>query len=239
MLTGLLLITLELILINGIYEHHKYFNSSVLHRIQLLHAQFIVCSFWLGMILFVQSGILHISISYVSKMVFEINTWNANCVIKKTQRYIENIARQLLVYRLINIRNIVRILKYNRYLSGIFVLFLVESVPFNCLIIIKFFYSKSLTVRIFTLVVFFEQSIVIIGIHMVIVHFNMKLTKPSKQMITHYVRNRHILNVKVSVSLCNFIETYHTKNKYGVTYWKFGLISMMTFAKVNNQINVN
>lgn len=32
--------------------------------------------------------------------------------------------------------------------------------------------------------------------------------------------------------LANFIEAFHTKHKYGITYWGMGLISLTTFTKV-------
>ena len=75
------------------------------------------------------------------------------------------------------------------------------------------------------------QINIIIGVHFVCAKYTKKIHQCSKVLTLHY-KSFSTKNWKSQWKLSNYIEKFHTKNRYGFTYGNFRLIDFFSFYKV-------
>lgn len=125
-------------------------------------------------------------------------------------------------------------LKTSPQMSKNFFAFLIVNCPINSFIVILIILNKySLLMLMLLLVLVAQQMFCIVGIHFLFARSNGKLIEPTLRTINLAVQNQHRLKARTNLRLSLFIQTFHTKRKYGLTYWKFGLISFSTFFKAS------
>lgn len=152
---------------------------------------------------------------------FAINSYNS------TKRK-PGIGRIMASYR----RFLLYIFTINPVVGKLFMAFLLVSAPSNGLLI-KMLDSKDVTQysRIVLILLCVYQYICIFGTHFMFAKRNSELRTLSKAIMLTPFHHRMAKTTRIRVNL--FTESMFTKRKYGLTYWKFGQISMMSFVKVN------
>lgn len=172
------------------------------------------------------------SIALGEMFIWRIQIWQLNytidCFIQKRKR-ISNILTMMATYRKI----LIYVSKINPYFGKAFLAFLSVNVPIQCFLFKVGLFDKispfQKTILVATGFSFFDNFLLL---HLVIAKLNWQLLEMSKRMIsfpTHYPMTR-----RARLELSLFLQGAYTKEMYGLTYWKFGLISMVTFGKVSD-----
>ena len=75
------------------------------------------------------------------------------------------------------------------------------------------------------------QLLIIFLGHLAIAKTNCEIIKTAKQ---YFLANRFIKssNQRFKIRSSLFLQRYYTTNNYGLTYYKFGLVTKFTFVKV-------
>ncbi|KAJ6224499.1 hypothetical protein RDWZM_003044 [Blomia tropicalis] len=126
---------------------------------------------------------------------------------------------------------VINLLIFNR--SGgvlVFALFSVNC-PINCYLVCHLLlYPPILPTAMFSWTISVVQLLVIFVVHGAIAKTNTEIGLAAKQflLINQYIRSPN-LRFKIHNSL--FLERYYVKRKYGLTYYKFGLVTKLTFVK--------
>ena len=132
----------------------------------------------------------------------------------------------------------------NRMYSRWFTAFLIINCPFNCALITALVASHhTLYTTFLVAATAAQQFIAIFGVHLVIAMLNSRFHKTSKLFIRLYMRCQPQKKKKKKtisgIRIANFIHAFHTDRKYGITYYKMGLISMFAFAKVSGARHIS
>lgn len=126
--------------------------------------------------------------------------------------------------------------------SKALLIFLAINIPFNCYqLIFLSFRTNNWIIRYFYGSIWFQQVICIFGIHLMFAICNGSFQRPSKQFISLLaINNQKLYEIDLArqIKINNFGQTFHTKNKYGLTYGNVELVSMMKFVTVNNTIQI-
>ena len=181
------------------------------------------------------NGIIIILLAFaINYYTLRINTWHLKevCFAKQQNRiHLANII--LLWYRIVYIKTLKYLLYNNKYLGEIFLIILAFNFPVNCIIMIRLLKTEKFEIITFILItIIIEQTILILCIHWGIVSLNWNFSKSIFYFNNQFVEENCRLTTKHNVQLNLFIQTFRTAKKYGFTYDKYGLISMITFTKV-------
>ena len=109
------------------------------------------------------------------------------------------------------------------------------SVPINAKIVVDLIYLD--TNNFYTalgVIVSASQFLILFLIHFLVAKLNAELNKIAKMTLPILFIKKMPLLTDIKLNI--FVQKYHTKQKYGVTYWKFGLISMASFIKVKQHL---
>nr|XP_027196081.1 uncharacterized protein LOC113790592 [Dermatophagoides pteronyssinus] len=119
--------------------------------------------------------------------------------------------------------------------SRALLIFLAINIPFNCYQLIFLTYrTDNWKIRYFCGSIWFQQVICIFGIHLMFAMCNDSFQKSSKRFISLLAINHrkfHQIDFGRQLKITNYGESFHTKNKYGLTYGNVELVSMMEFVK--------
>lgn len=138
-------------------------------------------------------------------------------------QWIMRISRKVLIY----------ILEINPIIGRLFVVFLMINYPINCFLLIGAIFGNANSVsRLFIFVICIQQMGILFIFHFVIAKYNSKFVKPNLKTIYIAVHNMNCIAKIINVKLSLFIQTFHSVQQYGITYWKFGLISFSSYLKV-------
>lgn len=132
------------------------------------------------------------------------------------------------------IRQYIKTLKYIFEVNPIYGKGLVSSIsvflPVNCFFLIDIiFHKKTIIVKLVRICFCVQQWMAMFLIHFAIAKQNSKLSSTTKQIVTFPLHK--MFPIRSGIKLNLFIQTFHTKNRYGITYWMFGLVSMMAFIQ--------
>lgn len=185
---------------------------------------------YISLFMFAHSHILLATLWIVSLKVFAIKLKHLGK--PPITRQLGNISYFLNRFRLEITHTLLIILRVNRLFSKVLVLFMLINCPMNCLLVCSLIVGRIPGEKIvFVGPVSMEGFVFIFGIHMMTASVNKKIHSPSKQFIRLNLYNK-FCKLKYRVKLDNFIHTFHTRRRYGFTYYLIGLISMFTFVKV-------
>ncbi|KAH9426275.1 hypothetical protein DERP_010842 [Dermatophagoides pteronyssinus] len=145
--------------------------------------------------------------------------------------------------------------KTDQQYSNLLTIFLLSTTPLNIILMGSFIIQlqqqqqqKTLLEQLLSLSMTFQQWIGVFGAHLLFACFSTKIHKCSKSLLSlatnHYYstttttdiqQNHHqhqfCWPIRRQLRLANYIEKFHTKNHYGLTYSKITLISFKSFAK--------
>lgn len=135
--------------------------------------------------------------------------------------------------------SIVMLLKANPLFGRIFFVFLVTQCPVNCyLMVFNLFIDADPSLKMANLVMLAQQWLIAFVLHLGIVIINRKITQPNRLISLAVHRSRRSIlwrgrnPLGLDIKLNHYIQAFHTKKKYGITYHKYGLVSLMSFLKV-------
>ena len=204
--------------------------------VRLVKIQFLLLVNIYFVFIYIHFGMLLLTIFAGCRFAIKVNLWLLRHIVVELKRF--NLKIRLLWYKRVYIKTLLYILANNKYMGNVFLIFLVVNFPINCYFLLRIKNSASPMVKILVSFIFFEQVLVIFGVHWLFASLNSKFNKNIKCYTSKFVPNNcfirrfscvnFISNLRISL----FIQNYHTKRKFGFTYGKFGLISLMAFTKV-------
>src|SRR5699024_8053226 len=122
----------------------------------------------------------------------------------------------------------------NQMFGPLFLVSLFVFVPANLTFTVWFFSGNlSSTSEFFVAFFICYQLGFIFCVHLILTFCTKLIHRPAKLLIHCLVKNGGNLSLRNRVKLSNDIAALHTTNRYGFTYWHFGLISLAAFAKVS------
>ena len=170
-------------------------------------------------------------------LILKIQLWQISHLSRTTFQL--NIEQSLSQTIPATIRTYLFVFKCNKYFGDTTIVFLLINVPLNCIVLMYLlFIDLNTEMKLFLLVILLEQSVCIFCIHYLFVLHNLRIKNPIKPIIGVVFRHAESIELLSKIRHSLFIQTFHTKNSYGVTYGKFGLISVGTFFKVSQQFNL-
>jgi len=129
------------------------------------------------------------------------------------------------------IAQIVTLQHCNR-LSSFLVAFLVVHAPFNCVVVCSLALEHMSPFGMFIMLAWaLYEFFCILGIHLMLAKLNERIHRPVK-LFMRYVRYCKHSKAGQMLRKAHFIEAFHTRRKYGVTYMTFGRVSMSAYVKV-------
>lgn len=213
-----------------VFHHYGYFLSGIFPLLQLLYAHLIMLLLLVSYCITLNSLSVSCWTLMPEMLVWQMQLWQVNYAILSytRQRYR---APTLLHLMSIHRKILLFISSINPYLSKVFVVLLSANIPNSCLL---------LTIAIFNRINFYFQLIVtlicvllftnIFVAHLVFAKLNTRLAETAKRFVSIPVYRS--MAPRTRIKLAFFIDSTYTKRRHGITYWKFGLISMASFSKV-------
>ncbi|KAI2801370.1 hypothetical protein BLOT_010920 [Blomia tropicalis] len=137
------------------------------------------------------------------------------------------------IKRFINVytEQVYNLLIFNRMAGElIFVLFTVNG-PINCYLVCNLLaYPPILATAMFAWAITVLQLLIIFLGHLAIAKTNKEIVRTAKQFL---LANRFIKysNIRIRIRSSLFSQRYYTRKNYGLTYYKFGLVTKFTFVK--------
>ena len=157
-------------------------------------------------------------------------------------------SKQIIKYRFSKRKQIMKLYltHYHQILSRIFqsnkvygmalVVYLLINCPINAYLLMTTLIGHIPRIQLLAITPFFlQQTICIFIFHFIATIYTKKLHRPVKNIIHIYI---HCLNpneiLMFRLRLSHYIETFHTKKRYGVTYGNYGLVTLAGITKVCN-----
>lgn len=222
---------MELILLISILKYIDYFVANIYHLLQIIQCHLLIINYTLLLCLIGHTLTMLGTIGFIMFYVLNINLWMVNIVIRLKHRNSFGFTHKLIWYRTIFLKSLQHTLQFNQYYSQLFMVFLVINLPFNLIVFFKLFTQIEHIIRVCLVLLFAEQTFGILCIHFVFANFNSKYNN-NKIMMFQLAANQKKLQFKSNLTLNLFAQTFICKKNYGLTYGKFGLISMFKFFKV-------
>lgn len=218
---------MEAIVLHFIFVNWHRLNE--IGYVRLVKSQLLSLIYDYFIILFVHSGILILVVFLCCCCAIKINLWQLKHTVTSQNGF--DLRAKLLWYRKVFIKTLLYMLVNNRHMGTLFFVFLIVNFPVNCYFLLQMKNSTNVLVQIIILLLFIEQVFVIFGIHGLIASLNSQFSKNLKYFVCELTTNNG-LKLKSNLKINLFVQTFQTRKKYGFTYAKFGLISMLAFTKV-------
>lgn len=133
-----------------------------------------------------------------------------------------------------NRESVIRLVEANRFVGKLWYAFLLINYPISCFVIVQvMFLPMSPLLAYGNMMMFAYQLLFILTFHLCIVIINRRVTKPNKTLIHLALNRERQINRVNKMRLSLYLQTFHAKRKYGITYYKFGLVSLGSFTKVS------
>lgn len=125
--------------------------------------------------------------------------------------------------------------EYNHHYGWIFAVFLLFNCPVNLYFVSILLYSSQsiswigyLYMTTYTVVQLFSLFI----LHWYLIGFSRRFHAPTLFIHRLSISNRHhFRSVNSTMKVAHYIAAYHTQQQYGVTYARFGRVTMQTFVR--------
>lgn len=136
--------------------------------------------------------------------------------------------------RCYHIRTVCNFIEMNAVSAGLFLLAILSLITLNISMMIILVTSGGGGQQALLLVpAILMEYILLVGVHLSSASMSIRLAEPPKRMASLIVNTRAGGTHRFRVQTSLFNQTYVTKNRYGPTYWTFGLVSMGAFVKVS------
>src|SRR5699024_2626879 len=115
-----------------------------------------------------------------------------------------------------------------------FLVYILVSCPTNTTLITMLAFRKmSIVLHLGILVVVWNQLLFIFVVHIFAAVLSEKIHKPAKPLISFFVHSSRNLNFRTKIKLHFYIEQFHSKKLYGLTYGNISVVSFQSFGKVS------
>ena len=169
---------------------------------------------------------------FIEMLICNIRLWQLKKTIKNYYRHnYPSILYVMIAYR----KTILYAIEVNSLYGEAFLVFVVINFPTSAILVMNII--MGLGHRLFRLGIVFtasSQAMHMFIMHCIIAHQNTEMNSYSKQILTSTFSRQFRIRTKIHLNL--FIQTFYTRKMYGITYGKFGLISLLKFLKVSNSI---
>ena len=200
--------------------------------LRLTWSQILIISYYFTINGFVNISVMLMTLFTLNYYSLRVNMWLLTNIVSIKHSNGRKLSLKLLWYRRIYIKTLIYIMKANKYISKIFLAFLIVNLPINCYLYFLLMSANTVIVMIAIILVLIEQVFVILVIHWILASFNTQFDKNILNLTKQFFQNNFPLKFSFNLKMSLFIQTFHTKKKYGFTYGKFGIISMLAFTKV-------
>ena len=227
----------EFIYFNFMYE----FKNDILEIgfLRLIWPQIMTISYCFTMNGLVHVGVILLTMFTMNYYVLRFNMWMLTNIVSIGHTNLRKFNIKLLWYQKVYIKTLISMLKYNKYFSKLFFAFLIINLPINCYLNFLLMSATNIMVIIVLIFVLTEQVMVIIVIHWTFASHNTQFDKNILNLTKQFYQNNFPVKFSFNLKMSLFIQAFHTKKKYGYTYGKFGIISMMAFTKVRSLVWLN
>lgn len=212
-----------------VFNHWDYFKSNFWHLLQLVQAFVLILIFSAAALISNHCLIFTLITNTVELLIWKMRMWQVNYSI--TSYYRGRNQRLTLSKLTVNYKRLLLYIFSIKPIGKIFVAFLITYVPISGWSVIEVlneqfnpFYHLTL---IFTCS--YQLACIFVG-HYMIAKRNMRLSDVSKRFTSIPLQRKLTRTVRLRISL--FLQAVFNKQRYGITYWKFGLISHITYAEV-------
>lgn len=215
----------ECVMFKGFAAHTIY--SKIFNNYFFMFAnQMLLVVYMFGFLLFINIIILSGVLAFSMLMTWKLRLKHLKSILKSKK------LKNYFGLQKLFTRYLVNCLQSKRMYANFFLFYLLISYPTNCCVIHFMYKIDDLFVRFALSIVMVEQIISIVLLHIVIANLNTELFVTSKQAMRQFTQNNHRFNVRSKLKYSLFIQAIFTKNRYGMTYGKFGQITALTFFKV-------
>lgn len=214
-------------------KYWKHFNNITRGGfIRILMLQFNAVFFNFGLLIFAHSCIMMATLFIITTKIFFIKLTQMRQM-AMSKKMMESINITMSRYAKGHTKTLVMIQKGNVFYGTAFLIYLVLNLPFNVFVVMSIILYKNFSLfKIMFLFTLAAQGFVFIfGVHLMCALYTKRIHQDSK-LLMHL--NVHCPNqtIDTRLRLSNYIMKFHTKNCYGITYSKFGLITFKAFFKV-------
>ncbi len=128
------------------------------------------------------------------------------------------------------------ITQMNGFFGKSFFAFLAATIPLNCLLVSSLIFSHGVPpfAALFVVTIALQESACHLFIHLLVAHLNKRIQAPVQAFLrVHYQKGKFLHTTKQKLKCAHFIDAFWCRKAYGLTYYKFGKISMFSFFKVS------
>ena len=118
----------------------------------------------------------------------------------------------LLWYRRVYIRTLISMSKFNKFMSKIFLVFLIVNLPINCYLNILLMSANNIMVIIMLIFVLTEQVIVILCIHLALASLNSQFDKNILIFTKQFFHNNFPVTFSFYLKMSLFIQAFLVKS---------------------------
>ncbi len=142
--------------------------------------------------------------------------------------------QNFLKFQTIHSNILTSILRVNKLMSTLFLVFLVINCPSNAYVGSWLVTDKKASVYGKTFVAVFcsHQNVCIMFYHGIFSYFCQLIHYPSKPLLSLMPKEFKIAKINTKIRLHNFLNAIHVHKRYGFTYSTIGLITLNSFVKV-------
>ena len=224
---------MELRFLYLIYQTLSQKDMTIYYAFDVISHQLLLVFYFIALVLFANTSIIMAVAACILLTIWsikiaqliQIQSYQSGSEARfKHIQWIMTVSRKILIY----------ILTINPLMGKIFLLFLIINFPINCFLLMRIIFGNSEFIFKFVIAMICnQQMVVIILLHFIIAKFNGKFLKPNLKTIHIAVHYSKWLTEQMNIKINLFIQAFHTKQRYGITYWKFGIVSFGSYWKVN------
>lgn len=228
----------------GQKQSAKDWTSKILESLGIFFiVEFNIC--WFFADLFVKIRILICSVSIISTYtrIFFVKFNHIKKIIElKSSKRLTNACLDEFFHQHTNLAS--KIFIFDRTISKIFVWIMFSCLPFNLYLaawILVNINQKITQDHLAAYALFLATIIGVFGMHYTFTLYPDCIHKKSGVMkliqlnagCYYRRRNTYAINLKNHLKMCNYIEKFHVKNRYGISYYNSELVTLNSFFKVN------
>ena len=215
-----------------LWKYRKFFTSNWINMSLLMISILASLLFYITTFLMVHSFIYICLNGFTEVVIWKVRLWQVEYTIDSfLKRQYPPITYVMFIYK----KTIQYIFNINPIYGEVFLVYLITNLPVNALFVMDLILGVgSLFFRVIAAIVINTQILVIFLIHILIANRNSQLNFQSKLILKLPFHYRFYPNIKFRLNL--FIQAFHSKRKYGITYGRFGLVTLFAFSKVCHPI---
>ena len=224
-----------------LYQHRDYFADwAVWGPPKVLFTLFNTVFFFVAMLNFAHCCILTATLSITSTRLIFVKLTQLTSFLQHRNLKLNTDGRGLLKYFRSHTETLKIIVHQNRIYGMAFFAYLLITMPLNALLTLSVLLPGKVQLenRIFLGFMAVSQFIYIFGIHLMCAIYTKKIHSNSRRLIhLNVLYATRMTSTSLRLKLALYIEKFHTRNCYGISYGKFALITFIAFAKVSGELS--